>query len=103
QVVRVHATSVEKFAVVLRGSEAEPFDLVFADPPYADVADGTVTAALEPIFTGGIREGRFSSEARFVVEHASRDEPPTFTSLELVRKRTYGDTSIAIFGIAGVG
>lgn len=107
-VVRVHATQVEKVAPLLG---AEPFDLIFADPPYADVPSGALLRALEPLFRGA----RFSADACFVLEHASRDDLPVMTSLvpsltttsrgsiELRKQRIYGDTAIAIFGVnAGV-
>jgi 16S rRNA (guanine966-N2)-methyltransferase len=93
-VVRVHAMQVENVAELLG---REPFDLIFADPPYADIPSGVVARALEPL----VRAGAFSKGARFVLEHASRDElPPAIfpeASLELRRQRIYGDTAIAIF------
>jgi 16S rRNA (guanine966-N2)-methyltransferase len=96
-VVRVHATGVEKVAALLG---REPFDLIFADPPYADIPSGVVARALEPI----LKSGAFASDGRFVLEHASRDDLskmteglPMTTSLELVKQREYGDTAIAIF------
>jgi 16S rRNA (guanine966-N2)-methyltransferase len=101
-VVRVHATLVEKVAPQLGPA---PFDLVFADPPYADVPSGALVRALGPLF----RAAKFSKEACFVLEHASRDDLPVMTSLvpssggsiELRKHRIYGDTAIAIFGING--
>jgi 16S rRNA (guanine966-N2)-methyltransferase len=100
--VRVHSMTVEKVAPFLG---AEPFDLIFADPPYADVPSGVLLRALEPVF----RAAKFSSDALFVLEHASRDDLPVMTSLvpstgepiELRKHRIYGDTAIAIFGILG--
>lgn len=116
-VVRIHATPVERVGALLDG---EPFDLIFADPPYADIPNGVVVRALEPIFLSA----PLAAHARIVIEHASRDQPPVFStslrpakpaklespahenpdpvgaiSLELLRQRTWGDTSIAIFGI----
>jgi 16S rRNA (guanine966-N2)-methyltransferase len=91
--VRVHPTQVEKVAQLFEG---ESFDLIFADPPYADVPSGVVARALAPI----VRAGAFASGARFVLEHASRDELPALfseASLELKKQRIYGDTAIAIF------
>jgi 16S rRNA (guanine(966)-N(2))-methyltransferase RsmD len=100
EVVRVHATQVEKVAPLLGD---EPFDLIFADPPYADVPSGALLRALAPVFHGV----RFSPDACFVLEHASRDDLPRMTSLlpraagslELRKQRIYGDTAIAIFGV----
>jgi 16S rRNA (guanine966-N2)-methyltransferase len=97
-VVRVHATQVEKVVPLLG---AEPFSLIFADPPYADIPSGVVGRALEPLFLSGA----FASDACFVLEHASRDDLSKITELltrlptspELVKQRIYGDTAIAIF------
>ncbi len=99
-VVRVHATQVEKVAPLLGHA---PFDLIFADPPYADVPSGALLRSIEPVF----RTATFSPDACFVLEHASRDVLPVMTSLvpgsggsiELRKHRIYGDTAIAIFGI----
>jgi 16S rRNA (guanine966-N2)-methyltransferase len=95
EVVRVHAMPVEKVSPLLGTA---PFDLIFADPPYADVPSGVVARALQPILTSAA----FAKEGCFVLEHASRDDLSKMTdiafgSLALVKQRVYGDTAIAIF------
>jgi 16S rRNA (guanine(966)-N(2))-methyltransferase RsmD len=88
---RVLAMPVER-ALGALAQDAERFDLVFADPPYADVTSG---AALEVIGLAGplLREGGL-----LVLEHASRDEPVGETGA-LVREdvRTYGDTALSFY------
>ena len=80
-------TKVERALLKIEG----PFDVVFLDPPYADVrAPGfaailaRAAALLEP---GGA----------LVLEHASPDEPPHIPGLELDRTRKYGDSSVTLY------
>ncbi len=89
---RVQPTSVEKaLSLSLRGPEAfgAPFDLVFADPPYADLAPAAKAL-------GGVIR-LLSEGALVVVEHACVDPSPTIDGLQLDTTRTYGDTVLALF------
>jgi 16S rRNA (guanine(966)-N(2))-methyltransferase RsmD len=77
-----------------RVAARSPFDLVFADPPYADVASGAVRRALtallqdrQLVLPGGL----------LLLEHGKRDEPPELPGLDLHHTRQYGDTSIAVY------
>lgn len=77
-------------------ARAAPFDLVFADPPYADagsaaelIARLVVALALAP-------------GARVVLERSSRDAPFAIEGLALASDRTYGDTAIAFYDVATV-
>ncbi|MGH7283388.1 MAG: 16S rRNA (guanine(966)-N(2))-methyltransferase RsmD [Polyangiaceae bacterium] len=92
KVTRVLATDVERCASRL---PKEGFDLIFADPPYRDVPSGALVRSLGPIF----RKSLMRQNARFVLELASRDEVPELAALALVKRRTYGDTEIAIFDV----
>ncbi|HSF94674.1 MAG TPA: 16S rRNA (guanine(966)-N(2))-methyltransferase RsmD [Thermohalobaculum sp.] len=72
----------------------EPFDLIFADPPY-----GTDLGlrALDSAHDGGwIAPG-----AILVLEGAADDPLPERPWLELADRRSYGETRIAIFRAAG--
>jgi len=89
---RVIAADVERCTSRLAG---EGFDLIFADPPYRDVPSGDLVRSLAPLF----RARLMRQNARFVLELASRDEAPDFPALELVKRRAYGDTEIAIFDV----
>jgi len=72
-----------------------PFDLVLADPPWADLA--LAVTALEKL----IAAGRVAAGATVVVEHASRDAAPALAGVEIVDTRVYGDTAI-LFGRVSV-
>ncbi len=82
---RVHEASVRTFLQ----RESGPFDLVFTDPPY-DLDDAAMNGdlmALTPLL---------APDALVIVERARRSTPPDLRSanLELLRERTYGDTTI---------
>ena len=68
---------------------AGPFDLVFADPPYAALAEvPAALAALGPAL---------APASRVVVEHASRDDAPAIDGLTPRPSRAYGDTAVTIY------
>jgi 16S rRNA (guanine966-N2)-methyltransferase len=68
----------------------EPFDLVFADPPFA---------LLEPLPPELVAPGVLAPDARVVVETPSeRFTPTTLPGLELLRRREHGRSSICVYG-----
>jgi 16S rRNA (guanine966-N2)-methyltransferase len=72
-----------------------PFDLVFADPPYAALAEvPAVVAALAAALAPG---------ARVALEHASRDAAPPLAGLVGRPSRTYGDTAVTLYDCDGAG
>lgn len=66
------------------GCEA-PFDLVLADPPYAE-AVGPVVAALAPLVAGTL-----------VLEQAASRPTPEVPGLVLDRRKEYGGTALLLF------
>jgi 16S rRNA (guanine966-N2)-methyltransferase len=68
-----------------------PFDLVFADPPYAIV--GEVPLAIAAL----CERGALAPSARVVIEHASRDAAPLLEGFLARPSRSYGDTMVTIF------
>ena len=81
---------VDRVDRVLRRPPAEPYDLVFADPPYA-TADTAVTALL----TALLGNGWPAAGALVVVERATRGAamawPPGYTA---DRERRYGEGTL---------
>lgn len=71
-----------------------PFDLVFADPPYADVQSGEATRAVERVLAGGgLAEGGL-----LVLEHASKTAAPEVQPLGApYDTRVYGDTAVSFY------
>ncbi len=70
-----------------------PFDLILLDPPYAALVEaGRVLGALAAETSNLV-----ALSARLVLEHASRDAPPTPARLARVDTRIYGDTAISFY------
>jgi 16S rRNA (guanine966-N2)-methyltransferase len=86
---RVIAGSVEGST----GEIGHGFDIVFADPPYADVAAGAAVKALERI----IAAGGLLPAGVLVLEHASKTAAPSIGPLAAYDSRTYGDTEISFY------
>lgn len=74
---------------LLADRATEPFDIVFADPPYA-ATPAQIASALERL----TRHGWVAADGWVVVERASRDEGPRWPSgLSGHQSRRYGDTT----------
>ncbi|HNO39154.1 MAG TPA: 16S rRNA (guanine(966)-N(2))-methyltransferase RsmD [Marmoricola sp.] len=77
---------VERTLATVRG---EPFDLVFADPPYP-MEESVVVAFLEQLTHGWLVTG-----ATVVLERSARSPEPIWpTGLSLSREKVYGETRI---------
>ena len=68
----------------------EPFSLVMADPPYAEVAD--VPDLLRALRAADV----LTTDALFVLEHATRAAPELGPGLASIKQYQYGDTSIQL-------
>ncbi|HEU4685900.1 MAG TPA: RsmD family RNA methyltransferase, partial [Nitrospira sp.] len=74
-----------------------PYDLVFADPPYAD-AD-----ALEA-FEDACNLGLLSADGVLVIERLAKASLPTaFARTQLVKRYVYGDTALFVYRSASEG
>jgi 16S rRNA G966 N2-methylase RsmD len=75
---------------------ARRFDLVFMDPPYAEIRGAGFAKGLRKAvgqgFSSALKPG-----ARLVLEHASSDTPPAVPGLDVEATRTYGDTSLSFY------
>ena len=71
-----------------------PYDVLFADPPYAD------REAVDVVL-GSWHLPLLSPEAVMVIEQPIRAEPPTETAgARLLRRYAYGDTALYLYGRA---
>lgn len=71
-----------------------PYDLFFADPPYADAS------AVDLVLTGW-KLGLLSAEGRMIIEQDARAQLPASTEeAELLRRYVYGDTALFVYGPA---
>ena len=79
-----------KVATVLAAGPDGPYDVVFADPPYA-VPDEEITALLAALVDGGW----LAPDALVIVERSSRTGPVTWVDgITLGRSRRYGETTL---------
>lgn len=70
------------------------YDLLLADPPYADAALAAAIVTLAPAALG--------PEGRLVLEHPSRSDPPEAPpGLELDRTRSHGDSAFTTYALVG--
>jgi 16S rRNA (guanine966-N2)-methyltransferase len=95
QTVRLAATRVER---LLAAPPDRPYDVVFADPPYA-APDEEVAAVLVAL----VRHGWLNSGAVVAVERSSRGAPPPWPGgLMDPRERRYGETTLWYARFPGV-
>lgn len=86
--VRLAVGSVSR--VLAEGADEQPYDIVFADPPYA-VPDEEITAMLAALVNGGW----LAADAVVVIERSSRTGEPTWPpGVTPVRTRRYGETTL---------
>jgi 16S rRNA G966 N2-methylase RsmD len=82
--------AVGPVARVLAQGPDGPYDMVFADPPYA-VPDEEITAMLAALVDGGW----LAADAVVVVERSSRGQEPAWPAgLAGLRGRRYGETTL---------
>ncbi|MFN7134023.1 MAG: RsmD family RNA methyltransferase, partial [Myxococcales bacterium] len=78
-------------ATLQRACAGQPFDLVFADPPYAEVPPDEILALI-----GGA--GLLRAGGRLVVEHDKRrDAPESAHGLQRTDSRRFGDTAVSFY------
>ncbi|SER54308.1 16S rRNA (guanine966-N2)-methyltransferase [Lentzea xinjiangensis] len=81
---------VNRSAEAYAATEGEPFDVVFADPPYA-VGDDEIAGVL----AGLVGAARLTADAVLIVERASRSAEPVWPEgVEPLRAKRYGDTAV---------
>jgi 16S rRNA (guanine(966)-N(2))-methyltransferase RsmD len=75
---------------------AGAFDVVFMDPPYREVREGTFDLALaravETSLAASVRTG-----GTVVLEHAKNAGAPDVPGLTLAKTRVYGDTALSFY------
>lgn len=85
--VRVHRGEAVRW--LQRGCRDQPFDLIYADPPYR--------AGLYPAMARAIAAGGWlRSQGRLLLECASDDPPALPPGWKLEQQRRYGSTSVVI-------
>jgi 16S rRNA (guanine966-N2)-methyltransferase len=87
----VYARTVKQF--LNRPEQWEgPYDIVFADPPYAIVQE------LESLLTQTVTECLFAADSWLVVEHSQKTTLPlSLGATAYVRRYHYGDTALSLY------
>ncbi len=67
-----------------------PFDLVLADPPYAEVA------SIEPLLAALLASRALTERATLVIEHRSSEPPPSIGGFRVEGAYRYGDSAIQL-------
>lgn len=88
---RVHQRKV--FAFLEGISPTRPFDLIFADPPYAK--DDALQSLLENLLTHPSLPPSLSDDGLFVLESSGRHQLPESELWAVSREKSYGDTLIS--------
>ncbi len=70
-----------------------PFDRVFADPPYADIA------LVAPLLVRLREKGLLAPEAILAVEHAKRHAPTRPEGFSIISEPRYGDTGVLLLTV----
>lgn len=94
---RVVAGDVAK--AIRRLPDAGPFDLVFADPPWAMVDEGHSAVVLSSL----ARSAGIATDGRVVLEHSTRTAPFDVDGLVRLETRKYGDTALTFYKPAILG
>jgi len=93
--VTAYAQTVKRFFQRPEQWES-PYDIVFADPPYAAVGE------LSPLFQEVDEHRLFSTDSWLVVEHATKTILPVHLGrCAFLRRYPYGDTALSIFSVHG--
>lgn len=85
--------------VVRRLAGEAPFDLVFADPPWALVDTGEAVRVLGELAASAL----FGADTLLVLEHSSRTAPPEVPGLAHEQVRRYGDAALTFYKPAILG
>lgn len=85
----VRAERADVSTALRRAPREEPFDLVFADPPY-DVTDDSIRRDLE----ASLAAGWWRENALFVIERRAGSANPFPRGIESIDERNYGDSML---------
>jgi 16S rRNA G966 N2-methylase RsmD len=75
---------------------ADAFDVIFMDPPYAEVREGAFAPALARAVDRALGPS-VRKRGRVVLEHAKGAAPPAMAGLTIEHTRTYGDTALSFY------
>ncbi|ALA58470.1 putative Ribosomal RNA small subunit methyltransferase D [Nitrospira moscoviensis] len=92
--IMVRAQTVQQF-LRQRDRWNGPYDIVFADPPYADAP------AFAALVSAVADDTLLAPDARVIIEHATKTPPPAHLGAwALLHAYRYGDTSLSLYAPA---
>jgi len=94
------ALASDVFMLLGHPCAGEDFDLVLADPPYAEAKAGNWQSKLADLLA---RHGWIKPDGVFVFETEGKDPPPELAGWRLARDKTYGSTRVLIWVREAVG
>lgn len=77
----------ERVQTAANGLQGQSFDLVLADPPYAELSISDLNLLANHLSDTGI----------MIVSHSSRTPTPDLQNVDSIDSRTYGDTTISYY------
>ncbi len=84
----LHTLTVESWlAAPAQQKRQHRYDLIIADPPYAQLNTETLDRLGSFLVLGGV----------FVISHSSKRPAPVLKSVELVKSKLYGDTALSFY------
>jgi len=91
----VHAQTVKQF-LGRPHRWSGPYDIMFADPPYAIVQE------LESLFGDVVIDRLFTADSWLILEHAAKTTlPARLGRSTFLRRYRYGDTALSVFSFSG--
>ena len=94
------ALASDVFMLLGHPCAGEGFDLVLADPPYAEAKAGNWQSKLADLLA---RHGWIKPDGVFVFETEGKEPPPELAGWRLARDKTYGSTRVLIWVREAVG
>ena len=79
-----------------KGLEKEPFDVIFADPPYEK--RGRTGGFQGPLMDAVVESGLLAPAGLMVVENRASADPADCSSWQLVDDRVYGESRLSFYG-----
>jgi 16S rRNA (guanine966-N2)-methyltransferase len=67
------------------------YNLIIADPPYAQLNPGVLARLVPFLLPGGV----------FVISHSSKRPSPDLPGAQLAKSKLYGDTTLSFYTLAG--
>jgi 16S rRNA (guanine966-N2)-methyltransferase len=96
----IRAVPMDAFRFLRTARQDEPFDLIFADPPYLA---GRETGTLQKILRCLYRRSMLAPDGLFVYEQGDAEPAPEERGWRLLQRKKYGETRLLFYGATDRG